>query len=99
MSNINEETIKTLCQLTRLVITDQEAVKLSRDLKRIVDYVEQLDEVDVSHLSPTSHVDEQGYDSLRDDEVEELLPRETFLKNSPDQIGGMVRVPTVIKDV
>ncbi len=99
MSHFNEDTIKTLCQLTRLVLTDQEVVKLSYDMKRIVAYIELLEEVDVSDLSPYSHMDEQGCDALREDEVKQTLSREVFLKNAPDQIGGMIRVPTVLKDV
>ena len=99
MSDINEETLKNLCQLTRLSLTDQELQKLAGDLKRIVDHVEQLHEVDVSDLTPYSHMDEQGYEALRDDTVKQPLTRETFLKNAPDQVGGMIRVPTVIKNV
>lgn len=99
MSDINKETLKNLCQLTRLNLTDGEVGKLAHDLKRVLDHIEQLEEVDVSDLTPYSHVDEQGYDALRSDEVKEPLKREIFLKNAPDQVGGMIRVPTVIKDV
>jgi aspartyl-tRNA(Asn)/glutamyl-tRNA(Gln) amidotransferase subunit C len=34
---------------------------------------------------------------LREDEVTETLDRETFLANSPAHIGGMIRVPPIIK--
>lgn len=97
MSELNEENIRTLSQLCRIEIKDEELPVLFRDLKRILDYVDQLQQVDVSHLTPYSHIEEQGLESLREDIPGTLLPREKFLANAPDQVGGMVRVPTVIK--
>ncbi len=99
MSDINEKNIRSLSKLCRLEITDEEVHKLSHDLKRVVDHIEQLQEVDVSDLAPYSHMDAQGYGSLRDDEVSRVLDRDVFLANSPDQVGGMIRVPPVMKDV
>lgn len=97
MSDLNETSVKTLSRLCRIKLTDEEVKSLSLDLKRILDYGELLQEVDVSEISPYAHIDEQGIGSLREDRVGELLPREAFLANSPDQVGGMVRVPPVIK--
>ena len=97
MSDLNEENVKHLSRLCRIELTDKEVASLFADLKRILDYVEQLQEVDVSELSPHSHIEEQGVGSLRKDVVGEHLPREVFLANAPDQVGGMIRVPPVIK--
>jgi Asp-tRNA(Asn)/Glu-tRNA(Gln) amidotransferase C subunit len=36
-------------------------------------------------------------DQMREDEIKDLLPRDQFLAGAPDQIGGMVRVPPVMK--
>lgn len=98
MSDFCEESIKTLCSLCRLE-PEEDLSALSKELKKILDYVELLSEVDVSHLSPYSHIEEQGVGSLREDKVEEqeLLPRELFLKNAPDQVSGMIRVLPFIK--
>jgi aspartyl-tRNA(Asn)/glutamyl-tRNA(Gln) amidotransferase subunit C len=96
MSELNEDTIKVLSRLCCIEVTDEEIKSLSSDLKRILNYVSQLQEVDVSHLSAHSHIDEQDIESLRPDRVEDHLPRELFLANAPDQIGGMIRVPLVI---
>lgn len=97
MSDLNEESVKTLSRLCRIELKEEEVAPLFSNLKRILDYVGQLQEVDVSHLSPHSHIDEQGVDSLREDAVGKHLSREAFLANAPDQVGGMIRVPTVIK--
>lgn len=97
MSELNREKVKDLSRLCRLEVGEEELSGLFSDLKRILDYVSQLQEVDVSELSPHSHIDEQGVGSLRDDKVGEALPRAVFLANAPDQVGGMIRVPPVIK--
>jgi aspartyl-tRNA(Asn)/glutamyl-tRNA(Gln) amidotransferase subunit C len=92
MSDLNEESVKILSRLCRIEVTDKELPALFSDLKRVLDYVGQLLEVDVNHLSPHSHIEEQTMSSLRDD-----CPREVFLANAPDQVGGMIRVPPVMK--
>lgn len=97
MSDLNEESVKVLSRLCRIEVTDGELQTLFSDLKRILDYVGQLQEVDVNHLSPHSHIEEQTMGSLRDDCVGEHLPREVFLANAPDQVSGMIRVPPVMK--
>jgi len=97
MSDLSKESVQALSKLCRIELTDEELLELSNDLKRILDYVDQLQEVDVSNLAPYSHVEEQGVESLRDDKVGEQLSRQVFLDNAPDQVGGMIRVPPVIK--
>jgi aspartyl-tRNA(Asn)/glutamyl-tRNA(Gln) amidotransferase subunit C len=97
MSDLNEESIRVLSKLCRIQLSESEIQTLFADLKRILDYVSQLLEVDVSNLSPHSHMEEQSLESLRPDCVGEHLPRELFLANAPDQVGGMIRVPPVIK--
>lgn len=97
MSDLNEESVKLLSQLCRIKLDEKELLALFADLKRILDYVGQLQEVDVAHLSPHSHIEEQSISSLREDQTKEHLPREIFLANAPDQVGGMIRVPPVIK--
>jgi aspartyl-tRNA(Asn)/glutamyl-tRNA(Gln) amidotransferase subunit C len=99
MSDLNEENVKDLSRLCRIEVTAEELPALFADLKRVLDYVELLQEVDVSQLSPHSHIEEQGIGSLREDVVGNHLSREIFLSNTPDHVGGMVRVPPVIKQV
>jgi aspartyl-tRNA(Asn)/glutamyl-tRNA(Gln) amidotransferase subunit C len=97
MSDLNEESVKVLSRLCRIEVSEEELSDLFADLKRILDYVGQLQEVEVNHLSPHSHIEEQSIDSLREDIVGERLPREVFLANAPDQVGGMIRFPPVMK--
>ena len=97
MSDLSEENLRTIGKLSRLKLSEEELHSLYLDLKKIADYIDLLDEVDVSDLKPYMHAEEVGFNCLREDEVEAPLPREVFLSNAPDQVGGMVRVPPVIK--
>lgn len=97
MSDLNEENVKYLSQLSRIAVNESDIPELLNHLKQIVNYVGQLQEVDVSHLSPYAHVEAQDMTALRDDKVGELLSRDKFLKNSPETIGGMIKVPQVIR--
>jgi aspartyl-tRNA(Asn)/glutamyl-tRNA(Gln) amidotransferase subunit C len=97
MANLDKKTIKTLTQLSRIDCSENEQEALLEDLKKILHYVELLDEIDTTHVPPCNHVLEDVANVMRDDIVGEVMPREVFLANAPSHIGGMIRVPPVIK--
>jgi aspartyl-tRNA(Asn)/glutamyl-tRNA(Gln) amidotransferase subunit C len=98
MASINEETIQNLITLSRIECTPEEQKKLLTDLAKIVAYVELLKEIDTENVTPCNHVLEGASNVMRDDVVGASMPRETFLANAPSQVGGMIRVPPVIKN-
>lgn len=97
MSNFDKDTLKTLTQLCRIQCKEESLEKLLKNFKSILSYVDQLKEVDTEGVPECNHVLESISNVMREDQTEETLERETFLKNSPSHVGGMVRVPPVIK--
>lgn len=97
MENLNKETIKSLIRLSRIDCSEEEQTALLEDLKKIIAYIEQLQEVDTENVPPCNHVLEGMSNVMRDDIIGATLPRDVFLSNAPSQIGGMIRVPPVIK--
>jgi aspartyl-tRNA(Asn)/glutamyl-tRNA(Gln) amidotransferase subunit C len=97
MAELNKETIKSLIELSRIECSEQEQETLLQDLKKILQYVELLQEVDTTHVPPCNHVMEDVANVLREDVVGETMPRDVFLANAPSHIGGMIRVPPVLK--
>lgn len=95
--NFNEEDIERLTRLCRIDCTGQEKKALYQNLSKILDYVEQLSELDVSNVDPCNHISPTLKNVLRDDIVKETLSREIFLNNAPASISSMIRVPPVIK--
>ena len=97
MAQFDKETVKYLIQLSRIDCTDAEQEALLKDLGSILAYFEQLQEIDTDNVPPCNHVLEGIVNVTREDIVGEILPRDLFLANAPSQIGGLIRVPPVIK--
>lgn len=95
---MNETEIEKLARLARIECSEEEKKKLSESLSRIVSYVELLDEVDTEGVLPCNHILEEHVNVFRIDAVGALLSREAFLANAPAQIGGMIKVPPVMKE-
>jgi len=99
MTNLDQDTLENLKKLCRIECTPAEQQDLLHSIKRILDYIEQLNEVDTEGVLPCNHVLQMMLKNItRPDEVKECLSREVFLANAPDQIGGMIRVPSILKE-
>ncbi len=73
-----KDQVKHIAQLARLGLSDEEISKFSAQLSSILDYVAQLEEVDVKNVEPTSQV--TGLKNvLRKDKVESFCTREELL--------------------
>lgn len=98
MANFDHQTLEHLKKLCRIDLSEEESADIASSLSRILDYAEQLKEVNTENTRTCRYVlSGMLKNRMREDEVKETLPREEFLANAPDQIGGMVRVPSVIK--
>jgi aspartyl-tRNA(Asn)/glutamyl-tRNA(Gln) amidotransferase subunit C len=98
MANFDHQTLEHLKKLCRIECTAEENEDILANLSRVLEYVEQLKEVNTENTKTCRYV-LRGMlrNRMREDEVKDLLPREQFLANAPDQIGGMIRVPQVLK--
>ena len=98
MSQFTDKELKELKKLCRIECTPEEEEKLVQNLKKILDHAEQLQEIDTEGVVSCNYVLQDLQNTvMRNDEEGETLSREKFLANAPDHIGGMVRVPPVIK--
>lgn len=96
MPHLDHEDIKKLTELCRIECTEEEKANLLKDLKSILAYVDQLQEIDTENVQPCNHVLADVANVMREDKVGETLPRDVFLRNAPAHTGGMIRVPPVI---
>ncbi len=97
MVRLDNTMIKYLTRLSRIECTDAEQEALLKDLSNIIEYIEQLDEINTDNVPPCNNVLEGMTNITREDVVAETMPREIFLSNAPAQVGGMIRVPPVIR--
>lgn len=90
--------IEKLATLSRIRCSQEQKVKLLTDLKSIVAYIEQLNEVNTELVNECTYVTESLCETpLREDLPANTLSKESFMSGTPEHIGGMVRIPTVLK--
>ena len=88
--------VEKVAVLARLSFLEEEKEKLTAQLNRILEYMEQLNRLDTEHVEPTSHV-LPIKNVFREDRVESPLPRDELLANAPSQSAGYFQVPRVIE--
>ncbi|TCP24118.1 aspartyl/glutamyl-tRNA(Asn/Gln) amidotransferase subunit C [Scopulibacillus darangshiensis] len=96
MDRITKEQVKHVAHLARLSFDDEETRMFTKQLDNIIDFAEQLNELDTEGVEPTTHVLDLA-NVLREDVVRVSLTREDALKNAPDQQNGQVKVPPVME--
>lgn len=97
MAGITKEDVLHVAHLARLTFTDEEAERFTKDLGNIIEFAEQLNELDTENVKETTHVLDMK-NVLREDESRDWLTREEALKNAPKQESGQVKVPKVFED-
>jgi len=98
MIDFNKQSLEHLKKLCRIHLSKEEEEEILQSLKMILAYVDQLNEIDTEGALPCSFVLKgMSKNPLREDLPKDLMPREQFLANAPDQIAGMIRVPPVLK--
>ncbi len=97
MVKLDKDIIKYLTQLSRIDCTEEEQAALLKDLKSILDYFEELQEIDTTGVPPCNQVLAEMHNVMRNDEVGSVMPRDLFLNNAPAQAGGLIKVPPVLK--
>lgn len=94
--SVSKEEVAYIANLARLAFNGEEQEKLAGELSRILEYVNQLDEVDTSGVKPLDHITELQSD-FREDRAEKPLDHEDALRNAPDADTDYFRVPKVIE--
>lgn len=94
---ITEDEVRYVAALANLSLTEEEVVKLRRDLDGILEHINQLNSVDVEGVEPMSQVLFGEGDALRDDVPQAPLGNEAALANAPLSGAGFFKVPKVIE--
>lgn len=96
MSTITTNDVRHLAQLSNLQLSDDEIMSLQTDLANILDYIDQLNEIDTSGIEPTYQV--TGLENVwRDDTVDmSTVTREDLLALTSEQADNSIKVPQVL---
>jgi len=93
---ISREEIEHIALLGRLSLSEEEKELFGPQLSNILDYVEQLSELDTRDVEPTSHVIPLS-NVMREDIPGGSISREEALMNAPSHTEKFFRVPKIIE--
>lgn len=95
MSKLGVSEVERVAKLARIGLSADEAAAMAVELGQIVEFVEQLQKVDVEGVEPTDQV--TGLvDVWREDEVKPSLSREELLSVVPEHKNGYIVVKRVL---
>lgn len=88
--------VRHVAHLVRMELTPGEAEQFGRQLGRVLEYVGQLQRLDVADVEPMAHA-VPVRNALRDDRPAPGLAREEALVNAPLGRQGLFIVPRIIE--
>ena len=94
--HVDETTVRRIARLARIKITDDEAKSLEGELSGILNWVEQLDEIDTTSVEPMTRVVAQEM-KQRPDKVTDGEIADDVVKNAPMTEDHYFVVPKVVE--
>lgn len=95
---LKQEEIKHIAILARLELTDEELNKYGSQLSKILDYIDQLKEVDTTDTEPTAQV--TGLENILREDVADDWNKEELreaLAQAPALENGQIKVRRVLE--
>ncbi len=93
---VDETTVRRVAKLARIAVKDDEVAHLAGELNAILDFVEELSELDVSNVAPMTSVAPMKI-PMRADVVDDGSYPEKVLANAPAREGDFYVVPKVVE--
>ena len=93
---IDKKLIAYLEDLSCLILSEEEKLRLGGDLEEILTYMARLDELDTSGVAERSHPFD-NVNAFRGDEVLPSFDRELILKNAPNRNDKTFIAPKTVE--
>ena len=93
--SLSREDVKKVSLLARLQLSDDELDQMTDQLGQIVEYVEQLSELDTDDIEPMAHAVEVS-NVFAEDVVRPSFDRDQMLAGAPKKDEECYRVPAVL---
>ncbi|MEM9486827.1 MAG: Asp-tRNA(Asn)/Glu-tRNA(Gln) amidotransferase subunit GatC [Cyanobacteria bacterium P01_F01_bin.116] len=92
---IDLEQVRKVALLARLDLTKEEEQQFTEQLNGILDYVNQLNELNTENIEPTTRAIELS-NITRQDELTPFESRESILENAPEREDDFFKVPKIL---
>ena len=86
--------VEHVAKLARLELTEDEKELYTKQLGDVLQYVNQMNEVDTSNIEPMTQVVD-FVNVMREDKVVYEQTKEELMKNAPDEEDGFFKVPKI----
>ncbi len=93
---IDQSQVHKVAVLARLDLSPAEEAQFTTQLGGILDYIEQLSELDVSGVEPTTRAIDVS-NITRNDTLQPYTERDRILAVAPDPDGDFFRVPKIME--
>jgi aspartyl-tRNA(Asn)/glutamyl-tRNA(Gln) amidotransferase subunit C len=95
--SLSLDQVRKVARLARLELSEPDLARMQQQLSAILDYVEQLNQLDTTNVEPLAHpLPVQNV--FRPDEPAPSLPVDEALQNAPERKGDYFAVPAVFSD-
>ncbi len=94
--SVDEATVRRVARLARIKVQDEDLPRLAGELNVILDFVEQLNEVDVTGVQPMTSVVAMKM-KMRDDVVTDGNIAKDVTQNAPASEDDFFMVPKVVE--
>ena len=94
--SIDDSVVKHISKLARIQINDKDKESLKKDLNDILEFIDQLKNVDTKGINPLQNVNKQEL-KMREDNVNPNAEVSDLLKNAPESESHFFSVPKVIE--
>jgi len=95
---IDQEKIKHIAHLSRIGISDEEALKYAGQMESIMDYMKILEEVNTDGVEMTTQVTGLHSVTRADEAIYEVAPDDLIACSVLPKISGQIAVKAVIKE-
>ena len=95
-NKISDETIEYVGILAKLDLSDEEKEAAKKDMGRMLDYIDMLNQLDTEGVEPMSHIF-PVHNVFREDVVTNGDDRENMLANAPESKDGAFKVPKTVE--
>ncbi len=97
MTKITKEEVKKVAHLARLELNENEINNHAEQLKKILDYIRQLEKIDTENVDPTTRAIEV-INVFRKDEKKKSDCKEELLDLGPSREDKYFKVPKIINE-
>ena len=92
---LDKNTVKRIADLSKLEFTSDETTAILKDMNQMLEFIDQLKELDTTNIEPLIHMTEDE-NVLREDDAISGVSQQEALKNAPSKDSTYFKIPKVL---